>query len=374
MNTPRIVRPLSAAVLLLLAAAAAAPDYTGAYHGERLTVDLHADGNGGYAGTAATPAGQHFDLTGRDADGVLRGTFAAAGHPFDFTAKLAGDHLTFTTGGTAYELDRPAAAPPATEPSTVPKPFDTDLFTSTCPPGWTGEYAIGHGTSYAGPDHAQVLVDMVIPFQPPAAPGQPAPDPTKGPILAFTGPADALVRFAEQMSQHERAAGRPGADLGPVLAVHDLRPTHDDGRAAVVDYLRRKDGGPLKRAVARVECVPGLSADTPWYLEMTEVSAPTDAFDAMAATMADLLRSVHPLEDELHKRFVQETRDQSPPGTDPAARVAAADPTYAAERHARATRLLPFEKFYPDWAGHGPGGPATPADLAELDPAAPAGR
>jgi hypothetical protein len=355
------------------AGVASAADLAGDYHGTKLDVQLFAAGDG-FAGTASTPAGQMFNLSGHAGEeGVLRGSFVVGARSFPFTATVSGDHLKFETGGTTYELDRVAApAAPATSPATVPTPFNTDVYSSTMPPGWSGEYT-QHGSSFTGPNKAQVLLDTLIPFQPPAAPAGAAPDPSKGPILAFTDPATALAAFAEQMTKHERAAGRPGAEFGPVLANHPLRPTHANGRAALLDYLRRKDGGPLKRVVARVECVPGLSADTMWYMEMTELSAPADSFDAVASTMADVLRSVRPIEDKLHQRFAQETREQSPAGTDPAARFAAAERTYEAERHARATRMLPFEKFYPSWAGHGFGGAATPADFAELEPTTAAG-
>ena len=109
-------RPALASVAALMsmaaAAAATAPDFAGTYQGPTLDVQLHAaDAAGGYTGTAATPAGRQFDLTGHaTADGSLQGTFVAGAQSFAFTATLAGEQLTFATGGATYSLTRRAAA------------------------------------------------------------------------------------------------------------------------------------------------------------------------------------------------------------------------------------------------------------------------
>ena len=103
---------LSLVILLMLAATAAAADFAGTYRGTAkggpIAVELSADA-GGYAGSirlgdAALPC------RATERDGGLAGTFAAGGQTYPFTAALAGDALTLSSGNATYHLARSTAA------------------------------------------------------------------------------------------------------------------------------------------------------------------------------------------------------------------------------------------------------------------------
>ena len=367
------------------AGTAAAADLAGTYadRGGKLTLTLTADGPGGYTGTAATPAGRRFDLAGRTAaDGTLTGSFVSNGRPYPFTASLADGRLAFATGGATYDMARQDApanpagggpTPPANASAADWTTFEmgNHLQTVRLPKDWDREYT-PKGAQMQAPTGERLLYHVLVPFQPPAVAGGKQPDPADGPIAAFTGPAEALSALAAATAEQARAAGQPDRRLGPIVANHPVRATHAGGRAAVVEYTLLK-GDQVRRAVARVECVPGPKPDGPWTLEMTELSASADRFDAAAPMLAAILRSVQSDEPRLHADFVIAAVDagRKAKSHDLAGWVAAADPVYQAERHARETQMLALEKFYPAWAGHGATGATSPADFNELDPDGP---
>jgi hypothetical protein len=104
---------LAIALALTGVAAARAADYSGTYHGDMKgqpsSIDLSA-GASGYAGTIHMGS-TALPCQAADQGSQLSGTFAAGGASFPFTATLAGDTLTLSTGGATYTLTRPPANP-----------------------------------------------------------------------------------------------------------------------------------------------------------------------------------------------------------------------------------------------------------------------
>ncbi len=362
-------RPLiAAAVVLAGATRAQAVDYAGTYRGPTLAADLSAVA-GGYAGTLhlgdrsmpcrAKPDGDH-----------LSGTFDVEGTSFPFTATLAGDALTLSSGGRTYALTRGAAA---TRPiATVTYKFPDGSGTIDLPPGWSCQSeGIGKGVQVKGPGGESVAYNAVIWAINPTTPAPIGHDrPFVGPRVAFAAPADALTALLPELDRMARAAGQPEATLGRFRADHPLQPTAPRGLAALLDYDWTWGRTPY-RSVSRVECVPGGSAAAPWHLAWTELAAPADRFDAAAAGMAAVLRSLHPDEDAIRQAFDADVRrarrawgsEWNLNDLDEQNRA-----EFEADRHARQTRMAVFERFYPAWAGHGDGGATGPQDLADLDP------
>jgi hypothetical protein len=114
---PRSSLPLALAAALVAGTARAA-DFAGTYSGSTLAVDLSDDVSGGYTGTFHL--GQQSMPCRAKPDGdQLSGTFDAGGASFPFTATLAGDTLTVSSGGKQFTMTRPAA------PAAVPNPLAT---------------------------------------------------------------------------------------------------------------------------------------------------------------------------------------------------------------------------------------------------------
>ena len=112
-RSPTAARLLAGAALLAAATGARAADYAGTYRGEIRgqagSVELTAAA-AGYDGTI------HMGRTDLPCHAVeqgdrLSGTFTSGGSSFPFTATLAGDALTLSTGSSTFHLDRPAVNP-----------------------------------------------------------------------------------------------------------------------------------------------------------------------------------------------------------------------------------------------------------------------
>ena len=86
----------------------AADRFAGEYSSADLTLVAEAQGAGSYAGNILfNGATMPFSAT---ANGdVLNGTFSSGGGEFEFTARLNGTQLEFTTGGTSYLLEKAGA-------------------------------------------------------------------------------------------------------------------------------------------------------------------------------------------------------------------------------------------------------------------------
>jgi hypothetical protein len=263
-----------------------------------------------------------------------------------------------------------AAAGPATLPATAPAthPAGPTAYlipdhsgTMALPAGWSASStSVLTGVYAVGPAGQRLLVDGLLWVSPPPTTG-PAPNvfpsPARSPLTGpFTDPAAAVPMLVPQFDRLSRAAGGPGEAFGRFLAVHELKPTFPDGKAALLDYTYTLGKTPY-RSVARVECDPSWRG---WTLRVTEVSAPADRFDTLAAASADVVRSLRSdegkLADDLHVAIERERQwnidyDLNHLGEKAYAR-------FLTEREARRTRLVPFETYYPAWAG-GPTPPAT---------------
>ena len=89
----------------------AAPDFSGTYVTEGLTVTLE-KAEGGYRGTIVA-GDKQYPLTATAAGNQLTGQFTADGNAFPFSATLDGDALTLKSGTTTYALKkRPAVVNP----------------------------------------------------------------------------------------------------------------------------------------------------------------------------------------------------------------------------------------------------------------------
>ncbi len=197
--------------VLIAAAAAAAPawavDYAGTYRGpikgQPAAVELHPDGPA-YAGTITVGTAALPCRANPRADG-LAGTFSSNGTDFPFTATVAGDAMTLSTGGATYALTRPPANPLDAAPS-APPPAAAELART----------ATGRTLVLAQPTAttAQAALDAVLPNLPAAVGG----------AVAVTG------RFADT-----RSGDRGGASFTAV--VHG-RPVH-----GVAFCGRSTDGG-----------------------------------------------------------------------------------------------------------------------------------
>lgn len=91
-------------LVLVAIAGAAAPDLSGVWRIETLTVELNRDGTG-YAG-AIRLGDQSFALTAREAGGNITGAFSASGTSFNFTATADGDTMTLTSDNARHVLKR----------------------------------------------------------------------------------------------------------------------------------------------------------------------------------------------------------------------------------------------------------------------------
>jgi hypothetical protein len=100
-----------AAVAVTSAAVASAADFAGTYAGPTLSVDLSPDGSGGYTGTFHLGQ-QNMPCRARPDGYGLAGTFDAGGASYAFTATLAGDAMTVSSGGKQFTVTLPTA--PAT--------------------------------------------------------------------------------------------------------------------------------------------------------------------------------------------------------------------------------------------------------------------
>ncbi len=101
---------LVAICLLTAASAAAESPMAGRFTDGKLTVDWSAKDDG-YAGTF-TLGDRQFPAVAHGSGPSVEGTFTANTREFAFTAALADDTLTVSTGGTRYALKRAADAPP----------------------------------------------------------------------------------------------------------------------------------------------------------------------------------------------------------------------------------------------------------------------
>ena len=116
---PHIKVSLLASCLLALAIipfrALAGDSFAGGYTGPKLSIEIVV-GDNSYTGSLHL-GNQVFPIKAQATAGQLVGTFTSGGHEFPFTASLAGDNMTLTSGSTTYQLTRNAAAP-------VPNPLD----------------------------------------------------------------------------------------------------------------------------------------------------------------------------------------------------------------------------------------------------------
>jgi hypothetical protein len=96
--------------ICFLASPVFADDLSGKYHGNQLSIDLTAAGDGHYDGTIHLGA-QDFPCTAIAQANHIDGTFTANGHGFTFAADLNGDAMTLQSGGATYQLTRDT--PPA---------------------------------------------------------------------------------------------------------------------------------------------------------------------------------------------------------------------------------------------------------------------
>ena len=105
---PRHFLRLGASWLFILALMAypclAGDMFSGDYAGQKLTLKLVAEGDS-YTGSLHL-GDKVFPVKAKAADGKLAGTFSSDGHEFTFTASLAGDSLTLTSGAGTYQLTR----------------------------------------------------------------------------------------------------------------------------------------------------------------------------------------------------------------------------------------------------------------------------
>ncbi len=105
-----------------LAGGAAPGSWAGIYRDNKVTLELKEAPGGIYEG-AVSLGDQKFPLSGQVKGNQLAGTFQSGNDRFEFTAALDGMALTFSTGGTAYALKKPAANPfaaPAANPLAAP--------------------------------------------------------------------------------------------------------------------------------------------------------------------------------------------------------------------------------------------------------------
>ena len=75
------------------------------------TLTLTLQGGGGQYSGQIEFSGQRYPVTAQGSGNALSGTFTSSGQSFAFTATLQGETLSFETGGTAYRLQKQAAAP-----------------------------------------------------------------------------------------------------------------------------------------------------------------------------------------------------------------------------------------------------------------------
>ncbi len=83
-----------------------APDYVGSFADAQLRLTLSQPAaSGSYTGTIVH-GDRSYPLSARPTPDGLSGAFESDGQSFPFTATLAGDQLTFATGGATYLLER----------------------------------------------------------------------------------------------------------------------------------------------------------------------------------------------------------------------------------------------------------------------------
>ncbi len=88
----------------------AAGSMAGSYSGGKVKMELASNDGISYTGTVQL-GDKTFPLTARATATGLAGEFESGGNKFPFEATLAGDRLTFKTGGTSHELKKAAANP-----------------------------------------------------------------------------------------------------------------------------------------------------------------------------------------------------------------------------------------------------------------------
>lgn len=84
--------------------------YQGTFKDATLTVELTAKSKSDLTGTI-TMGDKHFPATATVVADRIDGSFEADGNKFDFTATVSGNGLNLQTGGTRYQLKKPATNP-----------------------------------------------------------------------------------------------------------------------------------------------------------------------------------------------------------------------------------------------------------------------
>lgn len=135
-------------MFLTVASFGADAPFAGKYSDGKLAIDL-SEAAGAYAGTI-TLGSQQFPASARSNGSGLEGTFSSGGHPFPFTASLAADTLTLSTGTKTYTLkrlggavnplDNSGPANPLEQPANAPAGGDA-------PAGYTVEVSTDSGKS-----------------------------------------------------------------------------------------------------------------------------------------------------------------------------------------------------------------------------------
>ncbi|NOZ12582.1 MAG: hypothetical protein GXO69_02915 [Acidobacteria bacterium] len=148
-----------------LAGGNAVSPFNGTFSGEGVTLSLQASGKA-VSGTLVFN-GSQFPLTGTSAGKALRGNFNAGGNLYPFSARLSGNKMTFSTGGTTYSLHKTRTAAASSKPlrqqvpatGAAPRPAATQPVSSatkgrtitdrqagvtfTVPSGWTARNSSG---------------------------------------------------------------------------------------------------------------------------------------------------------------------------------------------------------------------------------------
>ena len=121
-------------VIFGLISATRAADFSGKYQGEKISVELTADGSA-YSGQIHMGS-QQFPLKAHEQGDHLAGTFTSQGNDFDFTASKQGDELNLITSGTTYSLKK--ISPPVNPLAGATNPLTQQPASGgDAPPGYT---------------------------------------------------------------------------------------------------------------------------------------------------------------------------------------------------------------------------------------------
>jgi hypothetical protein len=142
------ILPLLVCCLLSLAipvGALADNSFSGNFTGPKLSMEITSADNGSYTGSIHL-GDQVFPFKAQTNGGQLAGTFNTNGHDYAFTATLAGDALTFTSGTSTYQLSRNSGNPLDTNPGT-PAP-NQDSSNKNAPAGYVVAAATDKGKAW----------------------------------------------------------------------------------------------------------------------------------------------------------------------------------------------------------------------------------